>query len=129
MVQHIPANLMPPMRRNPLPTFLFYPVSFISLAPFGLLFHQPPQLSLTKQKSAKQFRKIGATDSSQLDAPNAKKFCSRQFSKKLTFEEFHWERQNISSLYVYIYIYIYRSTKLYVYFLNFLVRAKLINAF
>jgi len=33
-------------------------------------------LSRTKQKSAKRFRKIGATDSSQFGAPNAKKFSA-----------------------------------------------------
>ena len=37
----------------------------------------PPKLSLTKQKSAKRFRKIGATDFSQFDAPNAKKSSAK----------------------------------------------------
>ena len=73
MAQQIPANLIHPMRRNPLPTLLFYSVPIISLAPVGLLFHRPPKLSLTKQKSAKRFRKIGVTDSDQFDAPNPKK--------------------------------------------------------
>jgi len=61
------------MRRNPLPTLLFYPVPIISLALFGVVFYRSPKLSLTKQKSAKRFRKNGATDSNQFDAPNAKK--------------------------------------------------------
>ena len=89
---------MHPMRRNPLPTLLFYSVPIISLAPVGLLFQRPPKLSLTKQKSAKRFRKIGATDSSQFDAPNAKKSSAKQFSKKHTFEELHSKCSNISSL-------------------------------
>ena len=126
LAQQIPTNLMHPMRRNPLPTLLFYPVPIISLAPVGLLFQRPPKLSLTKQKSAKRFRKIGATDSSQFDAPTAKKSSAKQFSKKHTFEGFHLKCSNISSL---CWFFFYRSTKLYVYFLNFLVWANFINAF
>jgi hypothetical protein len=74
-----------------------YPVPIIYLALFGVLFYRPPKLSLTKQKSAKRFRKIGATDSSQFDAPTAKKSSAKQFSKKHTFEELHSKCSNFSS--------------------------------
>ena len=115
------------MRRNPLPTLLFYPVPIMSLAPFGLLFHQPPKLSLTKQKLAKRFRKIGATDSSQFDAANCEEILCQTIFEKAHFWGVPFEM--LKHFFTLLNFFFYRSKKLNVYFLNFLVWANFINTF
>ena len=61
-------------------------------------------------------KKIGATDSSQFDAPNAKKSSAKQFSKKHTFEEFHLKCPNISSFFCWFVFYIYKYKTIWVFF-------------